>query len=411
MGPFMSEANSGESRIRKVPATSCLGLAVMLFAAIAFAPSLSLAGPSTSILTVADFNQDGISDLLAEKISGSNQGLLWVMLIDGSDASADGELLSNEFPFQLQDRYEFLAVGNFNANLDGQSQIAARKTALDVGDDARELGGLRVWDLSDDASTVNTDIEGDLIALPDPDYTLIGVGDVDGNGVDDFVFVHDFNGDTEEGLMRVYLMNISMEVEQISHPMVIPDDPDLEIFGVADVTGDDVADIVVADRAEQSLRILVMQDDATDGTSVDEQLFAYLVAPTDYDFAGFALIDSGNRADLIFVKNGAPNEGLVRVQLMPAISSGTPGQLQSFHPVNLGENFDYLGSGLVDSDTESDVVVTRNAGASDGQVEAVLLAVDDGDLAATDHVDTSTFPVLIPPAEWDERTTGPVTIP
>ncbi|MCP5043883.1 MAG: hypothetical protein GY944_22885, partial [bacterium] len=195
---------------------------------LAAAPS-AVAGPAQSVLTVADFNQDGITDLLAEKISGSNQGLLWAMLVDGADGSADGKLLGNEFPLQLQDDYEFLAVGNFDGNLEGQAQIAARKTA---GTPTNEIGGVRIWDLTDDASTTTTAAEGSLVFIPDTAYSLVGVGDVDGNGVDDFVFIQDNTG-SNPGLVRVYLMNTSMTVQRITHALIVNDYAGLEVFGVA----------------------------------------------------------------------------------------------------------------------------------------------------------------------------------
>ncbi len=373
---------------------------------LAAAPS-AVAGPAQSVLTVADFNQDGITDLLAEKISGSNQGLLWAMLVDGADGSADGKLLGNEFPLQLQDDYEFLAVGNFDGNLEGQAQIAARKTA---GTPTNEIGGVRIWDLTDDASTTTTAAEGSLVFIPDTAYNLIGVGDVDGNGVDDFVFIQDNTG-PNPGLVRVYLMNTSMAVQLITHALIVNDYAGLEVFGVADVTGDGTADIVLANRSQRNLRIFAMEDDATNGIAVKEQLFAFSIPDNTWDCLGFALVDSNGRADLVFEKNGGGNEGLLRVQLMPAITVGVAGQLSPFHPAHLGTNFDYVGSGLIDSDTESDFIVIRNGGATEGQVKAILLDVDMADLASTDHVDTSTFPVRIVPSSWDERTTGPVTIP
>lgn len=385
--------------------TRCAVSLLALTAMLGLTVPAAHAGPAQSILTVADFNQDGVTDLLAERISGVNQGLLWVMLMDGSDAS----LLGSEFPLQLQDGYEFLAVGNFNGNIEGQSQIAARKTS---GTPAGEIGGVRVWDLNDDASATVTAAEGSLIMVPDPMYSLVGIGDMDGNGVDDFVFIQDGTG-PNPGLIRVYLMNTSMQVQQIAHALIVNDYPGLELFGIADVTGDGIADIVLANRnpANRNLRIFVMEEDATFGIAISEQLFAFSVPPTDYDFLGFALIDPGGRADLVYVKNGAPNEGLVRIQLVPAITSGVAGQLSPFHPTNLGTSFDYVGSGLLDSDTESDLILIRNGGATEGQVKTLLLEVDTGNLASTDHVDSSTFPVRIVQTDWDERTTGPVTIP
>ena len=369
-----------------------------------FSTSSAWAGPGLVLRSVADFNQDGISDLLAEKIAAPNLGLLWTMLVDGSDASADGMLLGNEFPIQLQNDYAFLAVGNFDGNLAGQSQIAARKTA---GTPAEEIGGVRVWDLSDDASMVTNGAEGTLIFIADPIYDLIGVGDVDGNGVDDFVFIQ--GAGANPGLIRVYLMNSEMAVQQIAHALIVPGG--LEVLGVADASGDGIADIVVANRANQNLRIFLMDADVTAGIAVQGQRFAFSVPDTTWDFAGFANFTApgGDRADLIFRKNTGANEGLLRVKQVPPIpSQGTAGLLDTFHPANLGAGFDYVGHGLLDSDTETDLILSRNDGATAGQVRVLVMNIDVTNLATGTHVESSSFPVRIDPTDWSQKAAGPV---
>ncbi|HIM01459.1 MAG TPA: hypothetical protein EYG46_10755, partial [Myxococcales bacterium] len=144
----------------------------------------AFAGPlDSAIIAVADFNEDGVSDLLAEKVDATNSGLLWVIPID--PATSLRLVGASGFPLQLQEGYEFLAVGNFDGNLDGQSQIAARKTS---GTPDNEIGAVRLWDLTPDGTGLTTALEGVMAFAPDPVYRLIGVGDLDANGVDDFVF-------------------------------------------------------------------------------------------------------------------------------------------------------------------------------------------------------------------------------
>lgn len=390
-----------KNMMRELRATSLVGLALIPLTASLMATPAAFAGPIASILTVGDFNQDGISDILAEKVSAPNAGLLWIVLIDG----ATGERLTSEFPFQFQEGYEFLAVGNFDGNLSGQSQIAARKTS---GTPAEELGMVRLWDLTDDASAPSGPAEGVLTIAPDPVYSLIGVGDLDGNGVEDFVFIQDNSG-PNPGLIRAYLMNTSMQLKQIVHPLAVmaptvpSAPPGLEVFGVADANGDGYADIFLADRTNRYMRIFLLEENATKGIDVLGQRFVFNLPQNDFDFLGFALIDPGSQADLIFVSNGGPDEGLLEVGL---ITAGVQGIASSFYPANLGVDFDFVGSGLFDSDTETDLVVKRNSGSSDGLLEFLLLEIDQ-----VNKVKGTTFPTQLDPGEWEERTTRAVVSP
>lgn len=372
-------------------------LRVMAIAGLMIVPLTAFAGPVASILAIADFNGDGISDILAEKLTAPDSGLLWILLIDG----ATGGRLTSEFPLQLQSGYEFLAVGNFDGNLEGQSQIAARKVS---GTPNKEIGMVRLWDLSDDASTTSasTPAEGVLTIAPDPSYSLIGIGDLDGNGVDDFVFVQDGSG-PNPGLIRVYLMNTSMELMRIAHPLTVSAPPapsGLEVFGVADANGDGYADIFLANRTERYLRIFLLEEDATKGIAVSGQRFIFALPELDFDFLGFARIDPGNLADLIFIKNGGPDKGLLQVGLMTADPTGVG---SAFYPAHLGTKFDYVGSGLFDSDTETDLLVRRNSGTSEGQLEVLLLEIDQAV-----KLKGTAFPVLLDPVDWEKRTTGAV---
>jgi hypothetical protein len=378
------------------------------------------AGPNSTILTVADFNQDGVTDILAEQISGANKGLLRTILID----SATGEVMGNQFPIQLKDGYEFLAVGNFNGNLEGQSQIAARKMSVPGGTDPNEIGGVRLWDLTADAKTVVGAIEGELVFIPDPMYQLVGIGDLDGNGVDDFVFVHDNTGPAaDQGLVRVYLMKSSpshtlMEVDEIAHPLNVSDFAayDLDIYGIADANGDGRADFIFASRGDgdlfPNLRILLMAAHDTDGVEVTDQKFAHDLPELEFDFLGFANIDPGPSADLLFTKTGPENQNIIQVRLLmdDAETLSSP-----FFPVNVGTEYQYVGNGLFDSDTETDFVLIRTSTPNEGLVRFVLLDTDSagsvGEIDLDDQkegqIKGHVFPALLDPTLWQERSSAP----
>lgn len=401
------------NRKKRSRGSNVIAAASLIALTVSLISTPSFAGPSTSILTVADFNQDGVTDLLAEKLGAPNVGLLWVIPID----SATGLRLTgaSEFPIQLQDGYEFLAVGNFNGNLEGQSQIAARKTS---GTPGAEIGAVRLWDLNDDASGLTTAPEGVLTIAPDPIYSLVGIGDMDDNGVDDFVFVQTDCGIPANcpnpGLIRVYLMNTSMQLMQIAHPLNAEAPTfanPLVIFGVADANGDGHSDVVLANRTQRNLRTFLMQEDATFGISVLEQKFAFKLPANDNDFLGFALLDPGARADLIFANNSG-SEGLVQARLMQANAEGLS---LPYYLTNMETTREYVGNGLFDSDTETDLVVQTIA---NGQVRVILLEMDADDSGVVDTSDrgldltkSSTYPVRLDPADWESRTTGAVTFP
>ena len=371
----------------------------------------ALAGPNSTILTTADFNQDGVTDILAENLVDPNAGLLQTILID----SSTGLPMGNEFPIRLQDGYEFLAVGNFNGNLEGQSQIAARKMS---GTPTDELGGVRLWDLTDDASAPAGLIEGELVFIPEPAYKLVGIGDLDGNGVDDFVFVYDdSDAGKDQGLVRVYLMDIPidtlMRVMRIAHPLNVSDFADtLEIFGVADADGNGTADFIFASRDSSdlfpNLRILLMQVDDADGVRVSDQKFPHGLPPTVFDFLGFARIDSGSSADLVFSKRTSPNQGVIQVRLLLQDAENLS---EPFYPLNLGSSYDYIGNGLFDGDTDTDLILIKRYTPNAGLVRLVLLdavsADPSGVIDIKDQtagpIKSSVFPTLLTPRVWQER--------
>jgi len=388
----------------------------------------AFAGPGSLIpVAVADFNQDGVSDLLAEKVDATNTGLLWVIPIDS--ATSLRLVGASGFPLQLQNGYEFLAVGNFNGNLEGQSQIAARKTS---GTPANEIGVVRLWDLSADGTGLTTAPEGVLAFAPDPIYSLIGVGDLDDNGVDDFVF-EQANCDApavcpNPGLMRAYLMETSMTLLAIAHPLINAGFPvPHETFGVADANGDGFADIVLARRdadpttrpnANGNLRTFLMQGDGLGALTVTGQAFTFDLPGLEYNFLGFGRLDQNQRADLLFEKNSGTNTGLIQTRLMQVLSlSGILSNELSlpFYITNLGTTNSYIGNGKFDSDVNTDLVVINN---STGQVRAVLLDLDPSNTGnasladrAADLTTGSAFPVVLDGVEWANRATGAVTFP
>jgi hypothetical protein len=374
----------------------------------------AFAGPGTTILAVADFDQDGTSDFLAEKVGGANLGLLWVIPINQEDslrkAGASG------FPLQLQNGYEFLAVGNFNGNLEGQSQIAARKTSGLPGD--TEIGVVKLWDLEPDGKGLTTPLEGVMAFAPDPIYRLIGVGDLDDNGVDDFVF-EQANCDApavcpNPGLMRAYLMNTSMALQKIAHPLINAGfGAPHEAFGVADANGDGFADIVLARRdadpatrpnANGNLRTFLMQGDGVDSISVSGQAFAFDLPGPEYNFVGFA---GAPRLLLLFEKTSGTNAGLIQARIVEDTSASALSL--PFYVVNLGNtSLSYIGNGLFDGDINTDFAFINN---TSGIVHTVLLeAFSTRDV---DMFKSRVFPVdLTNGAEvWANRATGAVTFP
>ncbi|MCP4038825.1 MAG: VCBS repeat-containing protein [bacterium] len=408
---------AGEEEYREQTMRSFLLTAL---AGITALSQTALAGPPPpSALAVADFNQDGITDILAEKVDAPQQGLLKIALID----SATSEQVGTEYPIRLQDGYAFLAVGKFDGNAEGQTQIAARKVSGDSGD--LEVGGVRLWDLTDDASTTATPASGNLELLPDPVYSLVGIGDLDGNGVDDFVFVQGDCGVVTDcpdpGLIRVYLMDSSMQLMKIAHPLIVADDPDVEVLGVADANGDGNADVIVANTTNRSLRIFLMRSDTDKGIAVSDQAFAFHLPADDYDFLGFALVDPGGQADLVFATNGAAQErSLVvqRIQPDPDDPSGLVFELSPLYGADIENGFDYAGNGLFDGDTETDLVFRRSDGADEGQLRVLLLDLDvddDGDIDAVDQLAKqskgSAVSTHLDPDVWEQRTTGAVIFP
>ena len=230
-----------------------------------------------------DYDGDGLSDLLW----AYNTGYLAV-----SPTTAGGSL--TELLEVSADAWRFAATGDFNG--DGKADVIqqhtldgrARMTFVDgsVVVSTREIAGVAKWlvrasgdfnnDGRDDVLWYNsashkfhiTLMNGSLVlsetelsGISDPEAVLRvrGVGDFDGDGVDDIIW-----NDTQSGDVVVTLVQdlTLADPRRLYNSAELP----LKIAGVGDFSGDQRADVILWDDSKRELHFVTM--DGSRGTGV-----------------------------------------------------------------------------------------------------------------------------------------------
>jgi hypothetical protein len=244
-----------------------------------------------------DFNNDTKSDVLLNKFVAPNIGLLQTLIIDGTAQIDSG------FPTILPVEYEVSGAGNFSGT--GQADILSRKVI------APNLGLLRVQTL-DAAGTLVT---GSVFpTLVDPAYTLIGIGDLDGNGKDDLAYAK--TTEPNIGLIRVYLFSDAGDRTIMGTGFPGAVSAGNAGVGLSDVDGDGLADIVTIKTVVPNLGLVRAFLTAPGGITVSSSTFPTITPPT-YQLSGVVPLDNGAglaTADFAFEKIAAPNVGLIQAQ-------------------------------------------------------------------------------------------------
>ena len=336
-------------------------LSIAFAALLLVLPGVAFAGATGGGAAAAyDFNNDTKSDFLLVKTAGANQNLIQTQLIDGTAQVG----VTNSVKLLLPD-YEVVGAGDFSGT--GVSDILVRKTT------SPNLGLLQILVLNAAGTLVTSSV---FPALVDSTYSLIGIGDIDGNGKADLSYVKVQAPNVN--LMRTYLFSDSGDRTIMSTGFPSFFSVGFVGAGVADIDGDgSLADIVATNPATGIFRAYLT---ATGGLTVSSSTFP-LSTPTGYAHFGIAPFDANDTADFLFEKTGAPNVGLTQVAFIAPGGAATLGA--PANPVLQQAGFSLSSIGDFDAMNQSDFS-SRNT--STGTIRNFLLN------ATGTGINTSGFP-------------------
>jgi len=139
----------------------------------------------------------------------------------------------------------------------------------------------------------------------------IGIGDVDGDGVPDVVWI-----ETSTGQVAIWLMLSPAAVSRVSFPLGVGAGTGWSLAAVADVNGDSRADLVWRNADTGQLIVWYMAADGSIGGMHD-----YGAVTLSYELRGAGDVDGDGVADLVWFQ---PSDGQVAIWRMAVNGSFTP---------------------------------------------------------------------------------------
>jgi hypothetical protein len=319
-------------------------------AGLFLAPPVAFSGPVASgCRTALDTSLDNKSDLGHEKTVAPNEGLVRLSLMDGVTQTSFG------FPLVLNSNQTLIGYGSFDGS--GRAQLLAINSA------APNQGLLRIIEVNGLSVTGSQ-----FPALIPAGFDFVGVADMNGDGADDIVFVK--TASPNVGLLRVTLMNTDYTVQSTQFPGFLA--AGFDILGLADENGDGRADVIGVKTASPNTglyRVFLMGANAASFTGSQ---FPGNV-PAGFAAIGVGCFNGDDVGDMLLVKTGAPNLGLVRIQMTV---SGATGFSTSTFPFFVPSDFAIQGIGNYDGTNGDDSLARKQGAPNQGLDRMFLLNAD-----------------------------------
>jgi subtilisin family serine protease len=178
---------------------------------------------SWKVAAIADFDGDGMADILWRGVSGANLGKTKLWIMNGSTVISSTDIgIPSQTPLIVTD-YEIAGVGDFNG--DGSADILWRSTT----------SGYHVMWFMQGASIMNN--SSVPVGTVTPSWKVAGVADLNGDGKADILWRNSASNDIASWIMNGAQISAQQSVQGGV-------DPNWVIKAVADVTGDGHADVV-----------------------------------------------------------------------------------------------------------------------------------------------------------------------
>jgi hypothetical protein len=196
---------------------------------------------SWSIVADSDFSGDGRADLVWRNTSGMTA--LWTM--NGSSITSSSSFTSSGSAVNPDLSWRIAGAGDFDG--DGKSDLLWRNTS----------GSLALWTLNGSTITGSGFVtSGGAPVNPDPNWTVAGVGDFNGDGESDLIWRN-----TATNEVAAWLMNgssITGSADVTSSGVSVRPGASWSIAGVGDFNGDGKSDVLWRDSASNSLVVWLM---------------------------------------------------------------------------------------------------------------------------------------------------------
>jgi probable HAF family extracellular repeat protein len=235
---------------------------------------------------VGDFNGDGMTDIAYQRVS---DGLTEVQFLNGTTAMGGGIITNNPF----DKTWKIVATGDFNA--DGKTDLVWQHQS-DGMVDVQLLDG-------------NTAIGGGVIANNPfgQGWKVAGAADFNGDGKTDLVWQH--QGD---GLAEIQFLDSNSAIGG----GVIANNPfgaGWNIVGVGDVNGDGMADLVWEHQGDHTVEVQFLDgNDAIGGGVIPGSPFG-----SDWTVVGTGDFNGDGKTDLVYRR---VNDGTTEVQYLNGLN-------------------------------------------------------------------------------------------
>jgi hypothetical protein len=182
---------------------------------------------SWNIAAVGDFNADGEAAILWR--GGDNSLLMWSM--NGATVTADNAVTSQGSALAPDTSWSVAGVGDFNG--DGYSDMVWRQSG----------GSLALWDMQGSTVTSSSAVtyQGNSLA-PDASWSVAGVGDFNGDGPADMLW-RQSNSTLELWQMNNSTVTSSSTITYQGNPVALPD-ASWHVVEIGDFNGDGNSDIL-----------------------------------------------------------------------------------------------------------------------------------------------------------------------
>jgi hypothetical protein len=195
-------------------------------------PVIATAAANWRVVASADFNNDGVPDILLQD-QVSNQISVWYM------GGTDGLTITTS-PIVGQPATDWEVVGTADFNHDGTADLLLQNTSTNA---------LSIWYLGPNFTVLSAPV----VATPAANWHVVGVADFNGDGSPDLLLQ---NLVTNE--VSIWYLTGSQGTTILSAPIIATSDADWKVVGASDFNDDGVPDIVLQNQVTNQVSVWYM---------------------------------------------------------------------------------------------------------------------------------------------------------